>query len=198
MVRTRQSQLSQVPSNQSVPPSINFSNDSLDDECFSLLGKINEILAKKAPECIPLLNDLISKVPLVSSEAEDKRKRSIVIYGVKEADKTLPAVERQKHTEEQIEGILNPLDVETRPVEIFRMGKPLEGRPGLVKVVFSSRHFYFDALRKAYKLRHIPTYSGVYLRRSMTAEERNKDRALRAQARELNAKEGDGRKICRL
>ncbi|KIH63909.1 hypothetical protein ANCDUO_05784 [Ancylostoma duodenale] len=196
MVRTRlsqQTQVTQVSSNQPIPAAI--ANDCLNDECTSLLVKIKEILAKKAPESIPLLNNFISKFSSVANENEEKRRRSVVISGVEEADKKLPAVERQKHTEMQIEGILNALDVETRSVEIFRMGKSSQGRPRLVKVVFSSRSFYFDALRNAHRLRNLPMYSGIYLRRSMTAEERDKDRTLRAQAREMNEKEGGGRKI---
>ncbi|KIH68365.1 hypothetical protein ANCDUO_01305 [Ancylostoma duodenale] len=143
-------------------------------------------MMKKAPECIPLLNDLISKLSSFSSELDDKRKRSIVIYGVKESDKGLPAIERQKQTEKQVESILNVLDIEARPVEIFRMGKPSDGRPRLIK-----------ALRNSHKLRDNPAYSGIFLRRSkikINAEERE-DRALRAEARDLNAKEGSGRKI---
>ncbi|KIH49979.1 hypothetical protein ANCDUO_19945 [Ancylostoma duodenale] len=199
MVRTRLSQLTQEltqdSSNQPAHHSSTNLAKSLNDECSSLLLKINQILAKKAPECIQLVNDLISMVSSVSSVSEEKRKRSAVVYGVEEADRSLPAVERQKFTEKKVEGILNALDIETRPVEVFRMGKPQEGKPRLIKIVFSSRSFFFDALRNAQRLRNNSLYSGIYLRRSMTADERDKDRALRAEARELNTKEGGGRKI---
>ncbi|KIH43703.1 hypothetical protein ANCDUO_26286 [Ancylostoma duodenale] len=148
---------------------------------------------RKAPECIPLVNDLVSKISYFSSGIEEKRKRSVVIYGIEEANKELPAIERQRHTEAQVEKILDVLNVESRPVEIFRMDRQLEGRPRLVKVVFSSRNYFFDVLRNAHKLRNIPLYNRIYIRQSMTIEERNNDRELREKARELNAKEG-GRK----
>lgn len=41
-----------------------------------------------------------------------------------------------------MDGILNPLDVETRAVEVLRMGNSLEGRSRLVKVDFSSHGLF--------------------------------------------------------
>ncbi|KAK6046091.1 hypothetical protein COOONC_16403, partial [Cooperia oncophora] len=69
------------------------------------------------------------------------------------------------------------------------MGSINQERPRLVKCVFSSRRFLVEALSKARKLRVIPAYKDVYIRKSMTPDERKKESELRAQARELNQKE---------
>uniref|UniRef100_A0A0N4W9I3 Ras-GEF domain-containing protein n=1 Tax=Haemonchus placei TaxID=6290 RepID=A0A0N4W9I3_HAEPC len=63
------------------------------------------------------------------------------------------------------------LDIETNPVEIYRMGRGAEGKPRVVECLFSSRRFMT-----------------VFVRRSMTIDERNKERDSR-KARELNDKE---------
>ncbi|KHJ96345.1 hypothetical protein OESDEN_03697, partial [Oesophagostomum dentatum] len=76
-------------------------------------------------------------------------------------------MERQEHTERQINNLLNVLDVEVRPVETYRM-----------------------ALRNVYKIRNNADFNGIYLRRSMTADETEHDRQLRRKAKELNEKEG--------
>ncbi|KIH63933.1 hypothetical protein ANCDUO_05761 [Ancylostoma duodenale] len=101
MVRTRLSQLSSQVSEETVPTASSIINDSLNSQCSAILLKIQGILAKKAPDCIPLVNELVTKISSFSSELDEKRKRSIVLYGVEEADKGLTASDRQKHTEEQ-------------------------------------------------------------------------------------------------
>ena len=187
---------SQTPRNSEEDSTIQTSESfsKLDSECLNLLTKLTDILAKKAPEGIPILNELVSKVSTFSNVNEEKKRRSNVIYGVKEADSCLPASERPKCTEREVEGILNALDVETRPVEAFRIGKEQNSRR-LIKAVFSSRKIFFDVLKKAPNLRNDSRFTGIYLRRSMTLEERIKDKELRKQAKDLNEKEGKGHKI---
>ncbi|KHJ99773.1 hypothetical protein OESDEN_00228 [Oesophagostomum dentatum] len=90
----------------------------MDEDSISLLEKIHGILLSKAPEAIPLLEQLISKFPTFSNkivEAE-KRPRSLVIIGVPEPDATLAPSARQLHTEKSVTNILDALDVEARPM----------------------------------------------------------------------------------
>ncbi|EYB89943.1 hypothetical protein Y032_0225g2747 [Ancylostoma ceylanicum] len=94
------------------------------DDAINILDQIHNILSTKAPEALPLLEKFVSKFPSLSSEIveAEKRPRSVVIYGVPEADSKLSATSRQAHTEAFVSGTLDALDVETRPVEVFRMG----------------------------------------------------------------------------
>ncbi|KAK6030743.1 hypothetical protein OSTOST_03114, partial [Ostertagia ostertagi] len=142
-----------------------LSND-LHGDVDRLLDRVHDILAEKAPEAIPLLEQFLGKLPLLSNEIveADKRQRSVILYGVPEPEESLSASLRQEHTESYIRGILDTLDVETRPVEIHRMGKKVEGKPRLVK-------------------------------KSMTREEREKETDLRKQARERNQNECNGERI---
>ncbi|KHJ79935.1 hypothetical protein OESDEN_20403 [Oesophagostomum dentatum] len=147
----------------------------MDEDALRLLHQMQEILSSKAPEVLPLLEEFVSKLPLLSHkiiEAE-KRPRSVVISGIPEAEATLPALKRQEHTERYVYDILNSLDVETRPLEIYRMGK-----------------IYF---LKPIACAPFPTTRASL--QSMTPEERVKDRELRSIAREKNRVEGKGKRI---
>ncbi|KAK6045095.1 hypothetical protein COOONC_17400, partial [Cooperia oncophora] len=95
------------------------------------------------------------------------------------------------HRHTCVTGILDSLNIETRPAEVYRMGRGVEGKPRLVKCVFYSRRISFDILSKAHRLRSTHEYRDVYIRKSMTIDERKKDRELRERARELNRKEGE-------
>ncbi|KAL6738536.1 hypothetical protein Aduo_012076 [Ancylostoma duodenale] len=171
------------PSSPPVPNPSALSSDNPD----SILAELHSILEEKAPEGIPLLEKLVSLLtpdPHDIVEA-DKRSRSIIISGVPEGDTNSSPSCRQLATEKHVTNILDALDIEARPAEVYRLGKPGGGRPRLIKCVFSSRKFYFEALSKARLLRGIPTFRDVFIRKSMTFSEREKDKQLRAQAREL-------------
>ncbi|RCN35384.1 hypothetical protein ANCCAN_18751 [Ancylostoma caninum] len=123
----------------------------MDDDAIKILDQIHEVLSTKAPEAVPLLDKFVSKFPSLSAEIveAEKRPRSVVIYGVPEADSKLSATSRQAHTENFVSGILDALDVEMRPVELSRMGRT-------VCVTYPAKN--------------------VYVRKSMTTEEREEYR----------------------
>ncbi|RCN30110.1 hypothetical protein ANCCAN_24129 [Ancylostoma caninum] len=84
-----------------------------------VVSQLQAILTEKAPEGLPLLNQLLKILkpdPRELVEAE-KRSRSIVLSGVPEAAVGTPAVERQEHTERAVMDILGVLEIEARPVE---------------------------------------------------------------------------------
>lgn len=62
--------------------------------------------------------------------------------------------------------VLNELNVNGVPLEVFRMGviNPDERRP--IKVVFSSSHDVIQALRRSHLLKGSSKYSFVYIRPS--------------------------------
>ncbi|KAK6044708.1 endonuclease/exonuclease/phosphatase family protein, partial [Cooperia oncophora] len=170
----------------------------LDEDGITLLNKIHGILSVKAPEVIQLLDQFLGRLPLIINEAvdRDKRLRSLVFYGVPEAGGDLSPSARQAHTEKVVTGILDSLNIETRPAEVYRMGRGVEGKPRLVKCVFYSRRISFDILSKAHRLRSTHEYRDVYIRKSMTIDERKKDRELRERARELEQERSQKGKQC--
>ncbi|WKY13700.1 hypothetical protein Q1695_004492 [Nippostrongylus brasiliensis] len=179
------------------PDPLTSSSHILDGDCTRLLRQIQNILVDKAPEALPLLEQLVSKLPslLASSVDTDKRLRSVVFYGVPEAKKSLPPSVWQAHTEKFISDVLDTLEVEARPVELFRMGVMQEGKPRLVKCVFASRRFQVETLSRSRRLRSCPLFQNIYVRRSMTRDERERERELRQRARELNEKEHGGSRV---
>ncbi|KAK6042077.1 hypothetical protein COOONC_20418, partial [Cooperia oncophora] len=109
-----------------------------------------------------------------SVEAE-KRSRSLVISGLEEAPPQMRPSEKQ----------LICWTVECRPVELYRLGTP-SGRPRLVKLVLPSRSHWKTALGNAKCLKASTSFKNVFIRKSMTAEERKREYELRQQAREKN------------
>ena len=95
-----------------------------------MLNQPHSILSSKALKAIPILEKFVSNFSLLSQKIveeernkKEKRLRSFVISGIPEADPSLLAISRQQHTGNFVFGIINELDVETKPVEIFRLGK---------------------------------------------------------------------------
>ncbi|EPB77179.1 lectin C-type domain protein [Ancylostoma ceylanicum] len=129
-----------------------------------------------------MLRELFGRFPgeTVEKIEEEKRGRSIVLSGVKESSPTLRPSQRQKDLEDKVDAILDVLDMECRPVEIRRMGRFDLSRPRLVKVVFSNKQEWSQALAQARLLRST-SFSDVYIRRSMTENERRREYELRQQ-----------------
>ncbi|VDO86654.1 unnamed protein product [Heligmosomoides polygyrus] len=151
-------------------PIISSLRPNSSDDCEAVLSQLQSILEEKAPEALPILDRLLHLLTPNPSEIveADKRARSIVIYGVAECDQDMASTCRQESTENSVAAILNALDLEVRPTEVYR---------------------------NARLLRNIPEFSNVYIRKSMTLNERLKDKELRARARELNGSSPNGERI---
>ncbi|WKX95333.1 hypothetical protein Q1695_012074 [Nippostrongylus brasiliensis] len=166
--------------------------------CEEVFNKLQCILEQKAPEALPLLEELMVLLTPNPKEIVDaeKRSRSVVISGIPKADPSTSPSARQAATERYVINILDELGVETKPSEVFRSG-PLNDTktPRLVKCVFSSHRFFFDVLKNAKRLRALPEFRDIFIRRSMTPAERQKDRELRLQARQLNKSEFNGERV---
>lgn len=124
-------------------------------------------------------------------DAETKeRKRSLVIYGMPESKETTG---RGKFLDDKstIGKLLDVLDVECEPTQIYRMGNPKNDKPRLVKVVLPSSYYKSDCLKNAKKLK-TSEFTGVFIRPSMTKAERDADFLLRQQLREAIAR-NDGK-----
>ncbi|KIH54541.1 hypothetical protein ANCDUO_15313 [Ancylostoma duodenale] len=153
-----------------------------------VIERLQSILAHKAPEALPLLDQLIQLLKpdpreLIESE---KRTKSIVIAGIAEPEGVSDPFQRLAHTKAETCKVLSALGVEARPTEVYRMGDFTEGKARLIKCVLPSESFFRKALRNAPTLRHIHGFDHIYVRRSFTREQREKEKELRRQARKLN------------
>ena len=122
---------------------------------------------------------------------EHQRLRSIVVAGLPEPSSALSSVDQAKADRAAVEGLLSLMEVAAVPNEVYRMGKLGGAHPRLVKVVLPSRQFVYQALRNATKLKEAGNHRSVFIRKSMTREQREELAAKREQLRELRQIEGD-------
>lgn len=118
---------------------------------------------------------LPSASPAIVDFEELERKRSIVISGVRESTSNA-AFERIVHDFSCTQHILDFLKIECLPVTVYRMGKVSPTRPRLLKVVLPCSRLQKEVIRFAPRLRFFP-HKGIYIRPSLTLEERNRLRA---------------------
>ncbi|KIH56949.1 hypothetical protein ANCDUO_12868 [Ancylostoma duodenale] len=171
---------------QPVPePASPVTSKTLEKE--EVLSKLQAILETKAPEALPLLNQLL--------ELSKINPREIIENAPAEAEGDLNPSERLAHTEAAVQNVLDVLGVEARPSEVYRLGVVSDGKPRLIKCVLPSQRFYFVALRNARSLRSVSGFDHIYVRRSMSREEREKDKHKRRQAQELNEKNHGGNRV---
>ncbi|EYC34774.1 hypothetical protein Y032_1470g3887 [Ancylostoma ceylanicum] len=144
-------------------------------------GKVND------PSVEHLLEKLSEKVPKeISREVEaEKRARTVVISGIEEPAEGLRATERSRDLKAKVDEILDALDIDCNVSDVFRIGKPNGNRPRLVKLVFPSTFYWKKALANARLLRNAG-FRGVFIRKSLTEEERRHEYELRQLARERN------------
>ncbi|VDO13923.1 unnamed protein product [Haemonchus placei] len=167
------------------PEAENFHNMS----AMELIKSIMEL--NQDPAIESMLVALSEKIPMEFSNLleSDKRSRSIVISGLEEGRDGLCPSARQRDLEDKVARVLDAVDVECRPVETYRMGRPNSKHPRLVKVVLPSRSHWRRVLANARLLRDAGLPE-VFIRRSMTEEERKREYELRQEARERNKGSG--------
>lgn len=192
--QSRRAARSQVdlPSTLSACPSANIlevdSGDEAEHSKLNATEYLELIIAmNKDPKISKMLQVLKEKIPgdITNAIEEDKRGRSLIISGLQEPADTVKPSLKLRDLEEKVEGILDVLKVECRPVELYRMGKPEASRPRLVKLVLPSKAHWLTALSNSRLLRS-SEFSDVFIRRSMTSEERRREYELRQEARNRN------------
>lgn len=106
-----------------------------------------------------------------------ERQRSIVISGIPES-KDPKSTDRAAHDLDFVKNILNHLEIECIPQVTYRLGKPQVDRPRLLKVLLPNTFYQSLILRRASRLRSFSS-RGVYIRPSLTKEERERNREAR-------------------
>jgi hypothetical protein len=122
------------------------------------------------------------------SAEEIERRRSLVLIGLPEQNDESPQA-RAKMDEVLVEGVLDQLGVEARPVASYRLGRPrinpaTNGGPRLIKVVLPASVFQHIALgnwgRRRDTIRKMPGFGRLIVRPSLTLEQRMAERQERA------------------
>jgi hypothetical protein len=114
---------------------------------------------------------------------EEKRRRTLVLRNVPEAAAATPS-HRQLADEAFTTSVLDSLNLQVRPIAIFRLGKPSPEKPRFLMVELPTRSHLVEALRNGCLLKECDDYKHIYVGQSMTREERQKWSAQRIQRRQ--------------
>lgn len=159
----------------------------VDYSSLSVSEIINAVLERnKGPIIARMMFALISKLPQEMADRIEceKKERSIVIEWLPEPPTVLSPSAKQRDLEEKVSGIFDVLNLECRPLELYRMGRQERGHVRKVKVVLPSKSHWATALSNSWRLRGSAAFAKVRVRRSMTQEERTHEFELRQECRE--------------
>ncbi|KAK6013448.1 hypothetical protein OSTOST_21234 [Ostertagia ostertagi] len=162
---------------------------------FSPASEENESLRAKLKNSLPTGNRDVTKqkstspIPTSNADRESSQvdpdiARSIVVSGVPESQSP-NSVDRAHHDIQCICSLLNFLGIECIPSMVFRMGIKNSSRPRLLKVVLPSSRFQIETIKRAPRLRFF-SQRGVYIRPSLTKEERERRREARQKNSDRN------------
>ena len=85
----------------------------------------------------------------------------------------------------RVRSLLGSLEVETVPTTCFRMGSTKDGQPRLLKIVLPASRFVFATLKRSHVLKDLPEWKGIYIRKSLTQQQRAEQGRMREFLREL-------------
>ncbi|EYC08158.1 hypothetical protein Y032_0067g24 [Ancylostoma ceylanicum] len=168
---------------------INADISAIEDELKNLTTKeiLERVIAKcKDPAIGKMVQVAVDRLPneIADGVEADRRARSVVVSGLPESTESLPSV-RQKFDEERVSEMLDALGVQCRPCDVHRLGKYDISRPRLLKILLPSRSHWSAVLANSHKLRSCG-FQNIYVRRSMTTTERQREFELRQEARARN------------
>jgi hypothetical protein len=101
---------------------------------------------------------------------EEKRQRTLVLRNAPESDDATPS-RRQEADELRTKLILDALQVQVRPIAVFRLGKAAPNKPRFLMAELPTRSHLVEALRNG-RLLVKSAFKEIYVGKSMTAEER--------------------------
>ncbi|EGT38156.1 hypothetical protein CAEBREN_24117 [Caenorhabditis brenneri] len=150
-------------------------------EKVAILSSELEALAEKVGELEKGRNEVIGETKSEKRTAEEiERKRSVVISGVPEGGGSNRA---SWNWDSMCVGkIFSYLDMGAPPVSVYRLGRSYGNGRRLMKVVLMRSKDQEELLRRAPRLKNFPSLGiPVYIRPSMTREEREKMKLQRGQ-----------------
>lgn len=139
----------------------------------------------------------------ISAADEKERLRSLVLQGLPEQPADMHPSERAAADERDAKSVLHRLGVESVPVTCYRMGMPFNPtqqgpRPRHIKIVMAAsfhQHRVLGAWSKKRKIIQTGAWANVWLRPSLTAEQRKmeyEERKKKREARTMNVSDALG------
>jgi hypothetical protein len=101
---------------------------------------------------------------------EEKRHRTLVLRNAAESEDAIPS-RRQQADELRTKLILDALQVQVRPIAVFRLGTAAPNKPRFLMVELPTRSHLVEALRNG-RLLMESSFKDIYVGKSMTTEER--------------------------
>ena len=169
--------------NQQVQTYLAEKGSSLDPGMQLLL----QLMSNQAASCALLIQQFATPTqhensrqygqpPSYIDPEEKERRRSVVISGLAEA--TGVPSSRAAADLQSVTKLMDEIDAETTIVSSYRLGNKTHPRGRLLKVVFATSSQQFNALKKAKQLKNSIQFKGVYIRPSLTVEQRIKEKQL--------------------
>lgn len=138
--------------------------------------QLAEVTKALSPPSVAAGDHITHAVPAADSQVNSSE---VVIMGLKEKDELRPR-ERRHADEESVSDILENLEIDAIPLQVYRMGTFEKNKCRLVKVVFNNSHDAVQVLRNCNQLKNIEgPYKNVYARPSYSAELRKQLRDAR-------------------
>ena len=157
-----------------------MNNPAMPPEMRTLLETVKTTVAKTTEKAKAL--------PRVDDYEAIERRRSLVIVGMAESNEQKPSA-HQNSDLKAVQSLMDELDVEAKPVTVYRMG-PRENDDGtkrtrLLKVVMPASVHARLALKNSKNLKNVDGYKKVFVRPSLTREERVEQAAYRCCSRQI-------------
>ncbi|KAI1691034.1 hypothetical protein Ddc_24503 [Ditylenchus destructor] len=123
---------------------------------------------------------------------EHRRQRSVVLANVPES--VSPSAQTRVNEDNQaVMEILDELDIEARPLTVFRMGKMDGKTPRLLKVELPTRGHTQRTIQSKAKLQKSTRYASVRVRASLSKEDRDRRHELIAKCTDMRAKDQENK-----
>ena len=149
----------------------------------ALLKQVEELSAKNAvleKKCIKLEENMVKTSTVILEEINDRdrRRKNLVISGI--AESTSGSIEEKNRDKERVNCLLKELSIDGDEIlrRIHRIGKQVEGRDRLLRVVCCDEESKIGVLRQAKLLRNT-SFKKVYINPDLTKTQREERKRLR-------------------
>lgn len=134
---------------------------------------------------------MVPKLGIGLSAQELERQRSIIIDGIDEENSNQPMLKRMSTQRNKIYELLETIGVETYPLATYRLGPKPTGqnpKPRKLKVILPTRGQQRQVLAAAKKLHKLERFKDIFIRPSLTYEQRQLQWKLVQELRERRSK----------
>ena len=127
-----------------------------------------------------------SQVDWAQRTREYNKRSTVILVGMREVD----APDADRHDKEAVESLLKTMQVDAKPQFVGRIGdgkRVADGKPRLLRVRMENPSLVFKILSGAKTLKNNVVYKAVFIRKSMSSQERQDDKEMRAQLKTIRS-----------